>query len=50
MVINYIIVSGNPVDGYKFVGPFETEQAALNYAAINYDPILEPSTIALLTK
>ena len=32
----YILISGNPVDGYTFIGPFEYE-AAIRYAEIHLD-------------
>lgn len=29
---NYIIVTGNPVDGFKFVGPFDDKEKAIEVA------------------
>jgi hypothetical protein len=29
--MNTIIVYGNPIDGFRYVGPFESRDAALHY-------------------
>jgi hypothetical protein len=31
----WIIVYGDPLEGYTFVGPFDTQQNAIDYAAID---------------
>jgi hypothetical protein len=35
--MKYIILSGNPVEGYEFYGPFDTQESALKYADNNLD-------------
>ena len=35
--MKYIILSGNPVEGYEFYGPFDTQESALRYADNNLD-------------
>lgn len=29
--MTWIVVTGDPVDGFKFEGPFDTERAAIDY-------------------
>jgi hypothetical protein len=31
----WIIVYGDPLEGYTYVGPFDTQQKAIDYAAID---------------
>jgi hypothetical protein len=31
----WIIVYGDPLEGYTFVGPFDTQKKAIDYAAID---------------
>lgn len=33
----YIILSGGPIDGYDFYGPFNTQEEAVQYAVNNLD-------------
>jgi hypothetical protein len=43
----YIIVDGNPVDGLNFIGPFDTDEEAVEYAGLYVDEwwiaTIEPS-------
>lgn len=43
--VRYILIFGNPVDGFTFRGPFPSQVAALEYA----DAIAEEWWIAELT-
>lgn len=31
----YIVIDGNPVDGFDYTGPFESEEDAIHYAEFN---------------
>lgn len=33
----YIIIEGNPVDGFDFTGPFDTFDEATEYASQHFD-------------
>lgn len=41
----YILIFGNPVEGFTFRGPFDTQEEAVDYA----DPIMEEWWTAELT-
>ena len=43
--MRYILIFGNPVDGFNYRGPFDTHEDAHNYG----DPIIEEWWIAELT-
>lgn len=43
----HIIITGNPVDGFEYIGPFETGAEAVDWAHSN--PIKEEWWIAPLT-
>lgn len=34
--MKYIVINGNVVEGFNFVGPFETEEAATDWAYGEY--------------
>lgn len=44
----FILVTGNPVDGYEFVGPFVSHDAALECAENFQSPLSDEWTIATL--
>jgi len=46
--MKYFIISGSPVYGFRYIGPFEAEQEAVNYQLRNKNTLYKDWWIAEL--